>query len=211
MSQQNGIYVQYGCGFSAPESWRNFDSSPTLRFERIPMVGQLYSKNVQRFPANVEYGDIVKGLPIPESSCAGLYCSHILEHLALADFEIAIQRSFTYLRSGGIFRLVVPDLETLAQRYVQDPGDEAAESFIRETGLGLSKRPHSPFELLKHWLGAQEHLWMWDQKSLSARLNRVGFVDVRRASYADCEDPRFRDVENAERFEMAVAMQCRRR
>jgi len=25
-------YVQYGCGFCAPATWRNFDASPTLRF-----------------------------------------------------------------------------------------------------------------------------------------------------------------------------------
>jgi hypothetical protein len=33
----NNEYVQYGCGYSAPNSWVNFDASPTLRFERIPI------------------------------------------------------------------------------------------------------------------------------------------------------------------------------
>src|SRR5882724_7131927 len=32
-------YVHYGCLFCAPESWLNFDASPTLRFERIPILG----------------------------------------------------------------------------------------------------------------------------------------------------------------------------
>jgi hypothetical protein len=33
------MYVQYGCGpFSAPQGWENFDSSLTLRWERIPIV-----------------------------------------------------------------------------------------------------------------------------------------------------------------------------
>ena len=76
------LCVQYGCGWYAPEGWRNFDASPTLRFERIPLLGRLYTKNTERFPENVEYGDIVAGLPISDNSCQAVYCSHILEHLA---------------------------------------------------------------------------------------------------------------------------------
>ena len=63
--------MQYGCGFNAPSGWKNFDVSPTLRFERLPLIGRLYSKNQQRFPENVEYGDIVKGIPLPNESQAG--------------------------------------------------------------------------------------------------------------------------------------------
>ena len=38
-------YVQYGCGFSTCNGWRNFDASWTLRFERIPVIGRIYTKN----------------------------------------------------------------------------------------------------------------------------------------------------------------------
>jgi len=44
------IYAQYGCGWSAPDGWRNFDASPTLRFVRLPILGRLYSRNEKRFP-----------------------------------------------------------------------------------------------------------------------------------------------------------------
>ncbi len=64
-------YVQYGCGWSVSSNWRNFDASPSLYFERIPFIGKLYSKNESRFPENAEFGDIVKGLPIIDSSCRG--------------------------------------------------------------------------------------------------------------------------------------------
>jgi hypothetical protein len=76
---QVGEYVQFGSGFSAPEGWLNFDISPTLRFERLPLIGKLCTCNMQRFRRNVLYGDIVKGLPIPDGSCRGIYCSHVLE------------------------------------------------------------------------------------------------------------------------------------
>lgn len=80
-------YVQYGCGWSAPRGWRNFDASPTLRFERLPLIGRLYTRNASRFPENIEYGEIVKGLPVSSGSCNGVYCSHILEHLSLDDYD----------------------------------------------------------------------------------------------------------------------------
>ena len=101
----NDEYVQYGCGYSAPLGWRNFDASPTLRFERIPLIGRLYKKNKFRFPDNVEFGDIVKGLPIPHDSVKAVYCSHILEHLSLEDFRQAILNTHNILKKGGCFRL----------------------------------------------------------------------------------------------------------
>jgi hypothetical protein len=38
---------------STGERWINVDSSPTLYFERIPVIGKLYTKNEKRFPENV--------------------------------------------------------------------------------------------------------------------------------------------------------------
>ena len=46
------MYVQYGCGLSAPEEWINFDASLTLKRERIPIAEKLTIKNGHRFPAN---------------------------------------------------------------------------------------------------------------------------------------------------------------
>ena len=81
------LYVQYGCGLSAPKEWVNFDVSPTLRLQKIPVVGNWLKKSSKVvFPSNVLYGDIVKGLPVADNSCDGVYCSHTLEHLSLEDF-----------------------------------------------------------------------------------------------------------------------------
>ena len=98
------IYVQYGCGLSAPKEWINFDVSPTLRIQKTPILGSiLKSKLNVTFPSNVLYGDVIKGLPIDENSCDGLYCSHTLEHLSLQDFRQAIMNSFKILKKGGNF------------------------------------------------------------------------------------------------------------
>jgi hypothetical protein len=206
----NGDYVHYGCLFCAPDSWLNFDASPTLVFERIPVVGRLYTKNEKRFPRNVRYGNIVKGLPVAPGSTRGLYCSHVLEHLSLKDCRIALKNSFAYLRPGGIFRLVVPDLEALARTYLADNERIASHRFMRETTLGFEERERGLYGLLHLWLGNNRHLWMWDHKSLAFELSQVGFKGVRRAVFGDAQDPRFKEVEDRGRFEGCLALECTR-
>jgi hypothetical protein len=198
--------MQYGCGFSAPSGWKNFDVSPTLRFERVPVIGQLYSKNQQRFPNNVEYGDIVKGIPLPKESCEAIYASHVLEHLSLRDFRAALANTYRLLTGGGLFRLVVPDLEILARRYVESDDPTAANSFMEATSLGVSERSRGLRGLATTWLGNSSHLWMWDLKSISHELAAVGFADIRRCCFGD--EPVFRDVEEESRFVDALAVQC---
>jgi hypothetical protein len=41
------VLVQFGCGWSVSENWHNFDASPTLRFERLPLVGRFCFKNMR--------------------------------------------------------------------------------------------------------------------------------------------------------------------
>lgn len=206
----DGQYVQYGCGWSAPKEWRNFDASPTLRFERLPLIGHLYTKNESRFPENVEYGDIVKGLPVPAESCKGVYCSHILEHLSLNDFRVALRNTRAILRPSGIFRLVLPDLEYSAKRYIDNTSNEAALEFMRETSLGHESRSRGVKGLISVWLGSSQHLWMWDYKSIQAELENAGFVDVRTASFGDSSDPMFGKVEEIGRWKNCLGAECRK-
>src|SRR5215470_7850839 len=105
-----GLYVQYGCGVSCPAGWVNFDASPTLRLQRLSVAGPLLGKAGPRFPDGVRYGDILNGLPIADGTADGVYASHVLEHLSLADCAAALRNTFRLLRPGGVFRLVITDL-----------------------------------------------------------------------------------------------------
>jgi hypothetical protein len=203
-------YVHYGCLFCAPITWMNFDASPTLRFERLPVIGKWYTKNGRRFPKNVQYGDIVRGLPVDLGSCHGLYCSHILEHLALNDCRRALRHSLSYLRPGGVFRLVLPDLEALARAYINRSSADAAYWFMRESMLGAEERRRGLGGLVLAWLGNSHHLWMWDYRAMEQELGAVGFRNIRRAAFGDAQDPLFRDVEDPGRFNGCLAIECMR-
>ncbi|MBS4044354.1 MAG: methyltransferase domain-containing protein [Chitinophagaceae bacterium] len=204
-------YVQYGCGLSAPKEWINYDASPTLVLQKIPLVSSFLQLNT-KFPSNVKYGDIVKGLPIDENSCDGLYCSHTLEHLSLYDFRIALKNSFKILKKGGIFRCVVPDLEYAAKLYLEElkAGKTSASiKFISiTTMLGVEKRSRGLKGLIVSFLGNSKHLWMWDYKSLEVELKNVGFNSIRKCEFSDCNDKMFKYVEEASRFKNSVAFEC---
>ena len=206
-------YVQYGCGLSAPKEWVNFDVSPTLRLQKIPLLGSLVKKKTNvAFPKNVKYGDITKGLPVPDDSCYGVYCSHVLEHLSLVDFRKALSNTYRIMRKGGKFRCIVPDLESAARKYIADFDnhvDLASVSFIGpNTLIGTEKRPKGTKAILSAVFGNANHLWMWDKKSLAKELKEAGFVNIRPCAYSDSEDKMFSHVEDESRFRNAVAIEC---
>ncbi len=207
-------YVQYGCGLSAPTQWVNYDASPTLQIQKAPVVGSLLKNQLNtHFPSNVKYGDIIKGLPEEVNSVDGLYSSHTLEHLSLADMRRALANSYSLLKKGGIFRCVVPDLEYAAREYLHrlDSGDESASHFFMEnTLLGVPQRARGIKGLASTYFGNAHHLWMWDRKSLAAELRNAGFIDIRECSFNDSEDPMFTHVEDPSRFEFSVALEARK-
>jgi Methyltransferase domain len=202
------MHVQYGCGLWAPPNWINFDASPSLRLQRKPLLGSLSKRmGLPVFPSNVRYGNIVKGLPVASASCEAVYCSHVLEHLAFEDAVVALRNSWEILETGGIFRIVVPDLEWEMKTYLNSTAEGASIQFMENTFLGYRSRPHG-FNLVKHYFGNSRHLWMWDFKALAAQLKSAGFSSVRRARFGDSSLLCFKEVEDEGRWTNAVGIEC---
>lgn len=178
-------FINIGCGLTAPAGWLNLDASARLR---LPWPN--------RFPRNVVYCCVVAGLPVAPGTAAGVYASHVLEHLSLADMRKALRNIHGALRPGGIFRLVVPDLRSRAMRYLEN-GD--APEFVSSLGMGTAGS-RSLIARLRDALGNSRHQWMWDYPSLTAELENSGFA-VRRAEFGDSFDPMFALVEQRDRFE----------
>lgn len=204
------IYVQYGCGLCAPSSWVNFDASPTLRLQKIPVFSWISRKKVD-FPPNVRYGNILTRLPgIQSGSCDAVFCSHTLEHLSLMDFYLALQNTFELLKDGGIFRCVLPDLEHSMIQYFEEKKNnpDASLLFMRSTMLGVEKRTSNIKDFIINYFGNSSHLWMWDQYSLEKALKDVGFSSVRKCDFGDSDEKAFCDVEDESRFRGSIAFEC---
>lgn len=209
------LYVQYGCGKIAPKNWLNYDASPSLRIQKIPLLGSLLKSYLPfQFEEHVKYGDIVKGLLLEPNSCAGIYASHVLEHLALNDFRQALKNTYTLLKPNGIFRCVLPDLEQSARKYVTSLDGKDGQASVKflghDTELGIAARPKTLTQFIKSYYGNSAHLWMWDQYSMQEELVQAGFKAIRKCTYNDCEDLRFKEVEEASRFEYSIAFEARK-
>jgi len=63
--------------------------------------------------------NIIQGLPFERSSVSVCYSSHVLEHLDKKAAASFLTECFRVLSSGGVVRLVVPDLEVIAREYLK--------------------------------------------------------------------------------------------
>ena len=74
-------------------------------------------------------------LPFEDSRFFGVYSSHCLEHLKESQVKWWVGEVFRTLKSGGIFRVTVPDIAKLFDAY--EAKDVNFFSWIRKGGLGL--------------------------------------------------------------------------
>lgn len=207
-----GQRIHLGCGVKAPATWRNFDAGPAFWLQkRLPFLRPaLVRRGFPDYPRNIEYGDIVRGLPVAPGSADTVYCSHVLEHLALDECRTALRNIHTCLRPGGTFRLVVPDLALLVAEYQASDDLFAASRFMRRSFLGVERQPPRLQRLARLLFGRSTHLWMWDERNLAAELAAAGFTAIHRAHFGDDPDPAFADVENRGRWERCLGMTCRK-
>jgi SAM-dependent methyltransferase len=207
-----GTYVQFGCGLCAPTTWLNFDAGPAFWLEKnLPFLKPLLlRRGFPDYPANIRYGNVIEGLPVAPGTVDGVYCSHVLEHLALNEFRRAVRNVYSYLVPAGTFRFVLPDLEWLASSYLNSPDSEAASRFMRESDLGVHERSGGISGSMKLVFGRSAHLWMWDYKNMARELEAAGFTGIRRAQFHDNPDLRFLDVEDIGRWENCLGVECRK-
>ncbi|ELS31103.1 MULTISPECIES: class I SAM-dependent methyltransferase [Pseudanabaena] len=211
LSTDETRFTQFGCGLCAPSQWLNFDVSPAMRLQSLPIIGKLIPSGAfGRYPTNVLYGDIVESLPIPDGSVELLYCSHVLEHMSLEELRCALRNCYRHLKVGGIFRLVVPDLEAMVKLYIHSTEPEAAHEFMRITLLGKEQRRRDLLSFVKDWLAGNNHLWMYDYNSLSMELAKAGFQNIRRARFGDSNIEAFGDVEDPNRWTMELGIHCQK-
>lgn len=213
------IYVQYGCGTIVDKRWINYDASPTLLIQKVPLLGKLARRwlNVE-FPDIVLYGNIVRGLPILDNTVDGVFCSHVLEHLSLEEFYVALRNTYSILKPGGIFRCILPDLEAYARDYIHritdpkldDEKSNASIRFMEKLNMAGTKPRNDARSFLSLLFGHSGHRWMWDRYSLKRALADQGFTDIKPFVKGQCEDPMFLLLEEDYQFIDAIALQCKK-
>ncbi len=68
----------------------------------------------------VKSANLLRRLPLPDSSCQLIYSSHFFEHIPRAQIGKFLDECLRVLCPGGTLRLVLPDLESIVMAYLEN-------------------------------------------------------------------------------------------
>lgn len=131
--------LNLGCGGHFHSDWTNVDIVP-----QDPRVIQ---------------HDLQTRLPFEDNSFSAAYHSHVLEHIPKKQASAFLSECHRVLAPGGVLRVVVPDLETIARLYLKYldaavAGDETAacrHEWMTLELLDQMVREESGGEMVKYW------------------------------------------------------------
>jgi predicted SAM-dependent methyltransferase len=176
--------VNLGSAYLTPAGWVNLDNSPSVflsrhRFLRslLEKAGLIEAAAQSRWRPDIVFHDVRHGLPWDTGTIRFIYSAHLLEHLTQRDGMNLLLECHRVLQSGGLLRIVVPDLRILALGYI----DETAN--ITDTSESSSRAAQRFLELVGMHAGEavstrNPHRWMYDAQSLGRTLAEAGFVDI---------------------------------
>jgi predicted SAM-dependent methyltransferase len=132
--------LNLGCGDRTHPAWTNVD--------------------FRAHPPHVIGHDLRQPLPFASALFTAVYASHVLEHFSHAFAPIFLSECRRVLKPGGIVRIVVPDLETIARLYLQYldgalTGDKQAarrHEWMTIELLDQLTRERSGGEMAEYWM-----------------------------------------------------------
>ena len=214
------LRLNLGCGLLTHPSWVNVDGSWNARLAKHRILRWALSslsilpveKAKVPWSNDIFLHDIRKPLPFPDCSADAVYASHVLEHLYREQGQQLVRESFRVLASGGIVRIVVPDLNNIVREYLGDrpfgelssaentlsPGDLLNERLLMR--WPPPSRRNVVMRVYEAWQDFHSHKWMYDERSLSSLIRSAGFVDVVRRNYSESLIPNISEVEDPSRM-----------
>ncbi len=133
--------------------------------------------DIEKLPGVDIVDDITTLTKIPDNSCDIIYASHVLEHVGRNEFEDVIRIWNYKLKKNGILRIAVPDFEKVITWY------QRTKHIIDIVGL-VSGGQKTKYDY---------HKMIYDKKSLTEILLKMGFQDVREWDWRQTEHSKFDD------------------
>ena len=206
--------VNLGCGPIGKENWINVDWGILAILHKFTIIEKILIKlnlfpkgyNIP-WPKNLKLHNCRKKLPFPNDSIDCIYTSHFLEHFKKFEAEKVINDCFRVLKNEGIIRIVVPDLEILVKKYLENDIDyfKKVKGLInfdkkdKENGCVdfsladvlmenfypsfYEKKPSGVSKLMSIFV--RPHQWMYDYQSLKYLLEKAGFRKIQKKSFKE--------------------------
>lgn len=221
-SQGGQALLNLACGIYMHHDWNNVDFNPYTWMVRHPSLaatlkkaGILSNKRYERLkrtdPQIIRW-DLRRGIPFADASFDVVYHSHFLEHLPKSRALLFLRECHRVLKSGGLLRVVIPDLRYWAERFLEsfakmqqattplECHEMSIDNLIgqmvhAEHSSTREQRPAIRFieGLIRggtHQTG-ELHRWMYDIFTLSRILQKTGFVDLQAQTATSSRLPGF--------------------
>lgn len=199
------VKINIGSGPHGKENWINLDWGILPMLSKLPWLSRflvrirLLPKGYDiTWPSKPRLRDCRRGLPFANESIDFIYSSHFVEHLHRYKAAKLIAECKRVLRPSGVFRICVPDVEQLAEKYLQrdkdffsvldGPGsqelendqlDALSDKFVQHFyGFDLWSRPSRVQRIQR--IFTRGHFWMYDFESLKNILSDSGFSHIKR-------------------------------
>lgn len=133
--------------------------------------------DIEELPGVDIVDDITTLTKIPDNSCDIIYASHVLEHVGRNEFEDVIRIWNKKLKKNGTLRIAVPDFEKIIIWY------QRTKYIIDIVGL-VSGGQKTKYDY---------HKMIYDKKSLTEILLKMGFNDIREWDWRQTDHSKFDD------------------
>ena len=123
------------------------------------------------------YANCAKPLNVSANSVDHILASHFIEHLYHKNAVTILESFHRMLKPGGTLHVIVPDLECRARKYVSELGDpKSPDVFIDSLTYHAETMPRALIRFLRATGCFDEgHHWMYDQYSMRAIVEKIGF------------------------------------
>jgi predicted SAM-dependent methyltransferase len=121
--------------------------------------------------------DLSRPIPLPESSVAVIYSSHVLEHFPYPKpLKNLLDECYRILVPNGVFSVAVPNARIYLDAYAQPDGFAYKDYCVYDTGLSF----RSKIDYVNYiaYMGGHHH-FMFDEGNLLIILSEAGFREVR--------------------------------
>ncbi|MEM7005562.1 MAG: methyltransferase domain-containing protein [Pseudomonadota bacterium] len=176
------VKLHWGCGSKRLPGWLNVDGWAT--------------------PATDYVLDMRNTLPLSDNSVEIIFTEHVLEHFHHKDARGILADFHRTLKPGGMLRVIVPDLQIFAQKYI-----EHARDFMREHW----KHCRNDGEIINSVFYDHFHRTIFDYEMLRHDMVEIGFSDVRQATFRDSEvDALNQDTDHSSRLVTSLYVEARK-
>jgi SAM-dependent methyltransferase len=201
--------VNLGSSARCAPGWNNVDFGWLIRLgrhrtlcallRRAGLLSEARHARILSLDPDAVLWDLRKGIPFADGTFDGVYHCHVLEHIDREDAPAFMAECLRVLKPGGVLRVVVPDLEALARKYLaivdREAGEGRAGAHAAAVGAMIDQMvPRVPRErsgrgalvrTIENLLVGDTsksgalHRWMYDRHSLSGLMADAGFTGIR--------------------------------